>query len=88
MILSIKESIEIEFSGGTTIYEAIEDAIELSKNRYAIAFANRNAIVIVWFVFNGVKINVRHTDNKSLILQYYNRASQTGETEVGKESYQ
>jgi hypothetical protein len=78
MSLSIKESIEIEVGAGETVYNTIEDAMELSKNRNAV----------VWFVFNGVKINVRHTDNESLILQHYNRALQMGEIEVGKESYQ
>jgi len=78
MSLSVKESIEVEVGAGETIYDAIKEAKELSKNRNAI----------VWFVFNGVKINVRLTDNEGLILQHYNRALQTGETEVGKESYQ
>jgi len=43
---------------------------------------------VVWFNFNGIKVNVRHNDNVDLILQHWEVARWLDEKEIGEYGYQ
>jgi hypothetical protein len=76
---------KLEVTFGTSIETAIKEAIASLEDKMPYVDSSCD---VVWFVFNGMKVNVRRTDNVDLILQHWEVARWLDEKEIGEYGYQ
>jgi hypothetical protein len=89
MSFTNNNTLELELTAGTTIQKAIETAIKMASISAGVSSNELDYTpTIVWFNHNGIKVNVRHTDNQDLILKHWEVARWLDEKEIGKDGYQ